>query len=184
MPLSSTHLLPMCCPQSVTHVLSPSREGSVLALWVQRQGNSLGPPLPAPLLPRGRRGSRVSRGNFLNSTPVHPGPLPSRCDGATARRVGRGEGESSAALRQAEVQGQEATMSGTRSCPRHPVAAGILPAVEGGILPPGPTPERRRTAIPPGKMPGSTAGRMPAATVPSGGSAEMRPPPHPNRLPA
>ena len=47
----------------------------------------------------------------------------------------------------------------------HQVAAGILPAVEGGILPPGPVPERCRTAIPPGKMPGSTAGRMPAATV-------------------
>jgi hypothetical protein len=47
---------------------------------------------------------------------------------------------------------------------RRPVAAGILPAVEGGILPPGPVLEWRRTAIPPGKMPGSTAGRMPAAT--------------------
>jgi hypothetical protein len=49
------------------------------------------------------------------------------------------------------------------------VAAGILPAVEGGILPPGPAPEfpsaiRMPTAIPPGRMPGSTAGRMPAAT--------------------
>ena len=52
---------------------------------------------------------------------------------------------------------------------RHHVAAGILPAVEGGILPPGPKPEWRRMAIPPGKMPGSTAGRMPAAT---GQSAE------------
>ena len=30
-------------------------------------------------------------------TPL-PVPLPSRCDGATARRVGRGEGESSAGL--------------------------------------------------------------------------------------
>ena len=46
-----------------------------------------------------------------------------------------------------------------------PVAAGILPAVEGGILPPGPALEGRGTAIPPGKMPGSTAGRMPAATA-------------------
>ena len=57
---------------------------------------------------------------------------------------------------------------------RHPVAAGILPAVEGGILPPGPALEWRRTAIPPGKMPGSTAGRMPAATGQSGGGNEMR----------
>ena len=48
---------------------------------------------------------------------------------------------------------------------RHQVAAGILPAVEGGILPPGSALEWRRTAIPPGKMPGSTAGRMPAATL-------------------
>jgi excinuclease ABC subunit A len=51
-----------------------------------------------------------------------------------------------------------------------PVAAGILPAVECGILPPGPAPEaRKRTpraaALPPGRMPGSTAGKMPAATV-------------------
>jgi hypothetical protein len=43
-------------------------------------------------------------------------------------------------------------------------AAGILPAVEGGILPPGPKLEvfdlmPTRAAIPPGKMPGSTAGR-------------------------
>ena len=50
------------------------------------------------------------------------------------------------------------------------VAAAILAAVEGGILPPG----RRRqiasdfsdtTPFPPGRMPGSTAGKMPAATV-------------------
>ena len=50
------------------------------------------------------------------------------------------------------------------------VAAAILAAVEGGILPPG----RRRqiastfadhTPLPPGRMPGSTAGKMPAATV-------------------
>ena len=46
-----------------------------------------------------------------------------------------------------------------------PVAAGILPAVEGGILPPGDGHESSGpTAIPPGRMPGSTAGRMPAAT--------------------
>ena len=63
--------------------------GSVLAPGVQRQKNSLGPPLPSPLLPRGRRGRsrRASRGNFLNSTAVHPGPLP------------RGEGATLAALR-------------------------------------------------------------------------------------
>ena len=48
----------------------------------------------------------------------------------------------------------------------HAVAAGILPAVEGGILPPGPAPEPSSvTAIPRGKMPGSTAGRMPAVTI-------------------
>jgi hypothetical protein len=51
-----------------------------------------------------------------------------------------------------------------------PVAAGILPAVEDGILPPGaaqdcPDAGRTRTGIPPGKMPGSTAGRMPTATT-------------------
>jgi hypothetical protein len=55
------------------------------------------------------------------------------------------------------------------------VAAGILPAVEGGILPPGPVLEWRGTAIPPGKMPGSTAGKMPAATGQRRGGNEMRP---------
>jgi leucyl-tRNA synthetase len=50
------------------------------------------------------------------------------------------------------------------------VAAGILPAVEGGILPPGAALESSsitamRPAIPPGRMPGSTAGKMPAATT-------------------
>src|ERR1035437_6390904 len=55
------------------------------------------------------------------------------------------------------------------------VAAGILPAVAGGILPPGPALGWRRTAIPPDKMPGSTAGRMPAATGQSGGGNVMRP---------
>ena len=48
------------------------------------------------------------------------------------------------------------------------VAAAILPAVEGGILPPSPALDTTRTAIPPGKMPGSTAGRMAAATYPIG----------------
>jgi hypothetical protein len=50
------------------------------------------------------------------------------------------------------------------------VAAGKMPAVEGGILPPGAalgsssvTPVRN--AIPPGRMPGSTAGKLPAATA-------------------
>src|SRR5437773_9041303 len=52
------------------------------------------------------------------------------------------------------------------------VAAAILAAVEGGILPPG---RRRQIAsavafsdnapFPPGRMPGSTAGKMPAVTV-------------------
>jgi len=51
------------------------------------------------------------------------------------------------------------------------VAAGILPAIEGGILPPGPPPESSALTaqpmlLPPGKMPGSTAGKMPAATPP------------------
>jgi GH15 family glucan-1,4-alpha-glucosidase len=49
------------------------------------------------------------------------------------------------------------------------VAAGILPAVEGGILPPGAALRASgvtviQSAIPPGRMPGSTAGKMPAAT--------------------
>jgi iron(III) transport system substrate-binding protein len=55
------------------------------------------------------------------------------------------------------------------------VASGILPDVEGGILPPGGASERQigsepskhpesSAPNPPGKMPGSTAGRMPAAT--------------------
>jgi hypothetical protein len=55
------------------------------------------------------------------------------------------------------------------------VAAGILPAVEGGILPPGSAPEIYvtqkfsmplfpSTPNPPGKMPGSTAAKMAAAT--------------------
>ena len=43
------------------------------------------------------------------------------------------------------------------------VAAGILPAVEGGILPPGAA--RESSPNPPGRMPGSTAGRRPAATA-------------------
>ena len=49
------------------------------------------------------------------------------------------------------------------------VAAGFRPAVEGGILPPAAAPANPSAieisnAIPPGKMPGSTAGKMPAAT--------------------
>ena len=55
------------------------------------------------------------------------------------------------------------------------VAAGILPAVAGGILPPGGALRAYGTAIPPGKMPGSTAGRMPAATAHVGGGIQMRP---------
>src|ERR1035437_4527407 len=56
-----------------------------------------------------------------------------------------------------------------RKYSRLTVVAGILPAVEGGILPPGPGPESsvvttQPSAIPPGRMPGSTAGKMPAAT--------------------
>jgi hypothetical protein len=56
------------------------------------------------------------------------------------------------------------------------VAAGILPAVEGGILPPGVAPALftdidfltrflQPTPIPPGRMPGSTSGKMPDATL-------------------
>ena len=64
------------------------------------------------------------------------------------------------------------------------VAAANLAAAAGGILPPG----RRRqiasvfsdnTPVPPGRMPGSTAGRMPAATVNTYGTgtsiSSMRP---------
>jgi hypothetical protein len=62
----------------------------------------------------------------------------------------------------------------------HHVAAGILPAVEGGIMPPGAaapelssvTPLGR--AIPPGRMPGSPAGKMPAATVQGFGAVVSR----------
>ena len=59
------------------------------------------------------------------------------------------------------------------------VAAAILAAVEGGILPPG----RRHqiagvfpddTPFPPGRMPGSTAGKMPAATVSTHGRLRPR----------
>jgi hypothetical protein len=54
---------------------------------------------------------------------------------------------------------------------RRCVAAGILPAGEGGILPPGAMLGVFRymgTLIPPGRMPGSPAGKMPAATVQGG----------------
>jgi hypothetical protein len=53
------------------------------------------------------------------------------------------------------------------------VAAGILPAVEGGILPPGGASRAYGMAVPPGKMLGSTAGRMPAATAHVGGGIQM-----------
>jgi Cu+-exporting ATPase len=50
------------------------------------------------------------------------------------------------------------------------VAAGVPPAIEGGILPPGSShdissPLECRTFLPPGGTPSSTAGRMPAATM-------------------
>jgi len=61
-----------------------------------------------------------------------------------------------------------------RNSPRHRseglVASGILPDVEGGILPPGlsvrilEAPLHGRAFCPPGGTPDSTAGRMPAAT--------------------
>ena len=49
------------------------------------------------------------------------------------------------------------------------MAAAILAAVEGGILPPGFRHQFAnllpgQTPIPPGRMPGPTAGKMPAAT--------------------
>ena len=52
-----------------------------------------------------------------------------------------------------------------------PVAAGVSPAVEGGILPPGPASEPSRELFKPGPTPprgtpGFTAGATPAATVP------------------
>jgi hypothetical protein len=67
----------------------------------------------------------------------------------------------------------------------HPVAAGILPAVEGGILPPGPVSEvidvqAMQPAIPPLETPGSTAGRMPAAPAQARAGAVMRPIPDPS----
>jgi hypothetical protein len=50
------------------------------------------------------------------------------------------------------------------------VAAAILAAVEGGILPPGsevrnPSAFSSHALIPPGRMPVSTAGKIPAATL-------------------
>ena len=63
---------------------------------------------------------------------------------------------------------------------RHHVAAGILPAVEGGILPPGPALEFSSTVAwrmvnLPGETPGSTAGKMPAAGLrPRATSARLR----------
>ena len=64
-----------------------------------------------------------------------------------------------------------------RRAPLAAVAAGILPAVEGGILPPGKSAATSEssgeaststvaTPHPPGGKPGSTAGKMPAATSP------------------
>jgi hypothetical protein len=58
---------------------------------------------------------------------------------------------------------------------RDPVAAGILPAVEPGILPGGMAVPRNSSAGPGGRMPPSTAGRMPAATGQSVGGNEMPP---------
>ncbi|HEU0038149.1 MAG TPA: helicase-related protein, partial [Verrucomicrobiae bacterium] len=60
------------------------------------------------------------------------------------------------------------------------VAAGILPAVEGGILPPGAALEistrlELSRILPPGETPGSTAGRMPAATLPGVAELVVRP---------
>src|SRR5436309_5438633 len=76
------------------------------------------------------------------------------------------------------------------SVPYTSVAAAILAAVEGGILPPGPEVRNgsdfsNHTPIPPGRMPGSTAGKMPAATLntyPSGGREPSRPRGYPGSL--
>jgi CheY-like chemotaxis protein len=56
----------------------------------------------------------------------------------------------------------------------HPVAAGILPAVEPGILPGGMAICHAPQASPGGRMPPSTAGKMPAATAQVGGSTGLR----------
>jgi len=70
--------------------------------------------------------------------------------------------------------------------PNQNVAAGIPPAVEGGILPSGKNagnfnrldkfkqPSVRRAAHPPGRMPGSTAGETPAATNAARGLVLLR----------
>jgi tRNA-2-methylthio-N6-dimethylallyladenosine synthase len=72
-------------------------------------------------------------------------------------------------VKEITLLGQIVTSYGRRR--RQAIAAGILPAVEGGILPPGPAPVvagklEMPPPIPPGWKPGSTAGRMPAATSP------------------
>jgi cytosine/adenosine deaminase-related metal-dependent hydrolase len=68
-------------------------------------------------------------------------------------------------------EGLEENVAFIRRCKRSgAIAAGVPPAVEGGILPTG---AARKPAgaiatamtIPPGRMPGSTAGKMPAATL-------------------
>jgi hypothetical protein len=58
---------------------------------------------------------------------------------------------------------------------RHRVAAGMLPAVEPGILPGGMSASAGSSARPGGKMPPSTAVRMPAATAKIGGRVPMHP---------
>jgi tRNA-2-methylthio-N6-dimethylallyladenosine synthase len=68
-------------------------------------------------------------------------------------------------VKEITLLGQIVTSYGRRGS----VAAGILPAVEGGILPPEPAPKLSEvlepsTPVPPGWKPGSTAGRMPTAT--------------------
>src|ERR1017187_3203389 len=66
-------------------------EGSVLAPGVHRQENSLGPPLPSPLLPWGSRGRsrRLLRGKFPNSTAVLPGYERGSGDGQEGERLAR-----------------------------------------------------------------------------------------------
>src|SRR5207249_4096001 len=60
-------------------------------------------------------------------------------------------------------------LSTAKALRRRTVAAGVPPAVEGGILPPDlvldfPARLEPSTLLPPGRMPGSTAGETPAAT--------------------
>ena len=66
-------------------------EGSALARGIQRQKNSLGPPLPSPLLPRGRRGRsrRISSSPTPENASVWTSSSPTRPSAAKRRRESR-----------------------------------------------------------------------------------------------